>query len=63
MRKEKTVKRMFGITEELDNWVREQGKKKPFTTASAYVRAVLQADYDNFKERLSSNPKPPKKPK
>lgn len=42
---------MLSITVEQDKFVKQQGKKKPFTTSSAYIRAVIQADYDNYRAR------------
>jgi hypothetical protein len=61
LKKPKIVKRMISLTVELDKWVKLAGKQKPFKTSSSYVRAVLMADYDNFKARLSKNPSTPKK--
>jgi hypothetical protein len=58
---QKIVKRIISLTEELDKWAAIVGKKKPFTTKSQYIRAVLQVDYDNYKKRLSSNTKSAKK--
>ena len=54
---------MISLTAELDAWIKLQGKKKPFTTASQYVRTVLEADYDNYKARFPKGAKPFKKSK
>ena len=64
MKKQKIVKRMLSLTEELDKYIKQQGKTKPFTTSSQYVRAVLGADkekYDSNKARLSSGSKASKR--
>ena len=52
---------MLSLTVELDKWIKFNGKQKPFTTASQYVRAVLGADYDNHKAKFSGNSKQVKK--
>lgn len=55
MKKQRLVKRIVSLTTEQDKWIKQQGKQKPFTTGSQYVRSVLQADYDNHKAKFSRN--------
>lgn len=54
---------MISLSEELDRWIKRQGKQKPFTTRSQYVRAVLQADYDLYQGRVSKSSSASKKSK
>ena len=59
--KQKIVKRMLSLTIELDKWVKKQGKIKPYTTGSQYVRSVLQADLNNYIAGQSASSKAYKK--
>jgi Arc/MetJ-type ribon-helix-helix transcriptional regulator len=55
MKKPKLLKRMLSLSVELDKWIKKQGKMKPFRTSSAYVRAVLKADYDKYQSKFQNS--------